>query len=177
MTPTSIIDASSLTVTNSVSFSVLLSLRSAFASALSFSCTASRFSLRYLAPFLFCVCFEVRRAKVSFTCLATSSSLTSSGFWLRLRFFFFFPCPFAGLAAAEPGCAAAAISTRSLILARFFLSPFCCAFSSRSLRFSSFDFFFGRVLWLRASRSIFPRTFTFGALSIFFSLLSWNTFG
>ena len=43
--------------------------------------------------------------------------------------------------------AASLISTRSLPMrTRFFLSADTCAFSSRSLRFSSFDFFLGRVL-------------------------------
>ena len=61
-----IIVANSDTVTNSVNFNILLSLRSALASALRRSCTASRFSLRYLAPFLFWLLL-VKRARVSFT--------------------------------------------------------------------------------------------------------------
>ena len=187
VTPTFIIVASSDTVTNSVSFSILLSLRSALASAESFSCTASRFSLRYLAPFLVWLCLLVRRASVSFTWRATSSSFTSSGFWLRLRLLLFLPAaafpallppPLRGL-----GCwlTAALMSTRSLLMRwRFRRSPLlvpCLALSSRSLRFSSLLFFLGRVLWFRASRSILPSTFTLGALRIFFSLLSWNTLG
>ena len=52
-TGTFIIVASSLTVTNSVSLSVLLSACMASFSSMMRSCTASRFSLRYLAPFLF----------------------------------------------------------------------------------------------------------------------------
>ena len=67
LTPTFIIVANSETVTNSVSFSVLLSFFSARASWLSFSCTASRFSLRYLAPFLVWLCLLVKRASVSLT--------------------------------------------------------------------------------------------------------------
>ena len=53
LTPTFIMLASSLTVTNSVSFSTLLSASASASCASIFSCTASRFSLRYLAPFLF----------------------------------------------------------------------------------------------------------------------------
>ena len=62
------------------------------------SCTASRFSLRYLAPFLFWPLL-VRRARVSLTCLATSSSLTSMertgafGFCLFFLPLFFPPWP------------------------------------------------------------------------------------
>ena len=59
---------------------------------------------------------------------------------------------------------------------RFFFSPLppaIRAFSSRSRRFSSLVFFFGRVLWLMESRSILPSTFTFGAS--FCSLFSVNT--
>ena len=53
--------------------SALASRRSSSARA----CCCSRFSLRYLAPLL-PFCLLVRRASVSFTCLATSSSLTST---------------------------------------------------------------------------------------------------
>ena len=89
VTGTSIMVASSLAVTNSVSLSTLLS---ALASSICSSCCAracSRFSLRYLAPFEAFVLL-VRRASVSFTCFATSSSLTSglmAACALRLRSF------------------------------------------------------------------------------------------
>ena len=157
------------------------------------SCTASRFSRRYFAPFLFWFLF-VRRANVSFTWRATSSSLTSIGFGWRFLFllrFFPPPCWFPPLLPPPllllllllplfffflPPCCveAASMSTLSLLIrTRFFFSPLCCCiFSSRSFLRSSFDFFFGRVLWLRASRSIFPKTLTFGAS--FFSLLRVN---
>ena len=52
----------------------------------------------------------------------------------------------------------------SLIMASFisfFWSWRCFSFSSRSLRFSSFDFFFGRVDWFSAARSICPMTLIF----------------
>ena len=49
-------------------------------------------------------------------------------------------------------------------------SPPCCPLFSRSLRFSSFDFFLGRVFWLMVERSIFPITLMPGAL--FCSLFS-----
>jgi di/tricarboxylate transporter len=79
-----------------ISFIVINLVLSAFISARS-SCrrswAASRFSLRYLAPFLFWFLL-VRRARVSFTCLATSSSFTSSGRWLRLRALSFLPLLF-----------------------------------------------------------------------------------
>ena len=73
--------------------------------------------------------------------------------------------------------ASASMSTRSLPMrTRFFFSLRCWAsFSSRSFFFSSFDFFFGRVLWFSESKSILPSTFTFGA--IFCSVFSLNTFG
>ncbi len=125
-----IIVASSDTVTNSVSFNTLLSFFSARASASSFSCTASRFSLRYLAPFLFWLLL-VKRANVSFTWRATSSSLTSAGLLSRLRFFFFLPLPF-----LFPVCwLAAALMSTLLLLMRsrlprllalaLLLPPFC----------------------------------------------------
>ena len=188
LTGTFIIVASSLTVTNSVSFSVLLSAACSCISSLRRSCTASRFSRRYFAPFLFWL-LVVSLASVSFTWRATSSSLTSTGLgWLRflrlrlppwlsaftfsgcrppwllfppwlLPLFFFLPPPCC--------CAAASMSTRSFPMRTLFLRSFpprCCwAFSSRSFFRSSLDFFLGRVLWLSASRSIFPSTFTLGA--------------
>ena len=183
VTGTSIIVASSDTVTNSVSFSVLLCLRSARASWLSFSWAASRFSLRYLAPFLFWV-FEVRRAKVSLTWRATASSSTSSGLLLRPRFFFLrFPPPSAWpccccwpcFLPCWAGCwlAAALISTRSLLMRTRFFLP-CPFFSSRSLRRSSLLFFFGRVFWLMVLRSSLPSTLSFGWLSSFFSFCVWK---
>ena len=191
-TPTFIIVASSETVTNSVSLSTLLCAASAAISSLMRSCTASRFSLRYLAPFLFWL-FEVRRASVSFTWRATSSSFTSRGFWLRFFLFFLLLPPALALPPLSflppklPFLPAASMSTRSLPMrARFFffslLPPLLlpprawAAFSSRSLRRSSFVFFFGRVLWFSASRSILPCIFSCGALfSIFFSFLVIKT--
>ncbi len=174
LTPTFIIVASSLTVTNSVSFSTLLSADCAAISSCMRSCTASRFSLRYFAPFLFCP-FEVSRASVSFTWRATSSSFTSSMRWLRFLFLGFFSLFFGFCDCFSAWLAAALMSTRSLLMrTRFFFSPRCSAFSSRSLRRSSLLFFFGRVLWLSESRSILPSTFTCGAA--FCSLFSVNTF-
>ena len=170
LTDTFIMLASSLTVTNSVSFSILLSALASARCSFSCSCTASRFSLRYLAPFLFCPLL-VRRANVSFTWRATSSSFTSNGLWLRLRFFFLGLAAFSCLASLLFCFTAWSMFTRSLVMRERFFFPsgrVCAAFSSRSLRRSSFDFFFGRVLWFKASRSILPRTFTFGAS--FFSL-------
>ena len=171
-TDTFIMLASSLTVTNSVSFSILLSALASARCSFRCSCTASRFSLRYLAPFLFCPLL-VSLASVSFTWRATSSSFTSSGLCPRLRFFFLLPaCAFC--AAPLPFCFTAwSMLTRSLVMRERFFLPSecaCAAFSSRSFRRSSFDFFLGRVLWLSESRSILPNTFTFGAS--FFSLFS-----
>ena len=73
---TFIIVASSLTVTNSVTFSVERSISSRSNSSFIRSATASRLSLRYLALLLLAP-LAVRRARVSFTCFDTSSSLTS----------------------------------------------------------------------------------------------------
>ena len=84
-----------------VIFSTLLSSISWFSNSCIRLETISRVSLRYLEALFFP--FVVRRAKVSFTCLATSSSLTScftTGFLkrsllllLRLRFCPPPPCP------------------------------------------------------------------------------------
>ena len=81
--------ANSLAVTNSVSFNVLLSA----ISLLSNSCwrlrAVSRFSFRYFAALF--LPFVVSLARVSFTCLATSSSFTSilgCGFLNRALFLF-----------------------------------------------------------------------------------------
>ena len=181
LTSTSIMVANSLTVTNSVSFNTLLSLRSALASALMRSCMASRFSLRYLAPFLFCVPLLVSLASVSFTWRATSSSFTSSGFWLRPLFFRFFLLAFRPSAFPDllppplfPICLEAALmSTRCWLMRTRFLRP-SPRFSSRSLRRSSLLFFLGRVLWLMVLRSIFPNTFTLGAFCKRNSLFVWK---
>ena len=91
-TPTFIMVANSETVTNSVSLSTLLCAASAAISSFIRSATASRFSRRYLAPFLFWF-FDVRRARVSFTWRATASSSTSSDFWMGRFFLFFLPPP------------------------------------------------------------------------------------
>ena len=73
---TFIIVASSLTVTNSVTLSVERSISSRSNSSFMRSATASRLSLRYFELLLLDP-LAVRRAKVSFTCFETSSSLTS----------------------------------------------------------------------------------------------------
>ena len=75
VTETSIMLANSLAVTNSVIFSTLLSAISRSSCSCIRLFAISRLSLRYLEVLL--LPLEVRRAKVSFTCLATSSSLTS----------------------------------------------------------------------------------------------------
>ena len=141
--------ANSLAVTNSVIFSTLLSAISMSSNSCIRLEAMSRFSLRYLAPLFFPL--EVRRAKVSFTCFATSSSLTSclmTGFlkWslLRLRLL---------LALFPPRWKLEALlmSTFSLLIrTRFFLplaSPAAVSFnllSSRriSLMIASFICFF-----------------------------------
>ena len=140
----SIIVANSLTVTNSVSFRVLLSFCSWRAWSCSFSCTASRFSLRYLAPFLFWLLL-VKRARVSLTWRATASSSTSIWRWLlRLLFtlllllllflflflFFLLP-PLLPLFWPLPPSpllffASALMSTRSLLIRTRFLRSLCC---------------------------------------------------
>ena len=91
VTGTFIIVASSLAVTNSVSLSTLLSAAS-FASSSSMPWRmASRFSRRYLAPLpIFVPDLLVRRASVSRTCFATSSSLTSGWTIVCLGWFFCF---------------------------------------------------------------------------------------
>ena len=172
VTGTFIIVANSLAVTNSVSFRILLSARSSRRSSSSRSRTCSRFSLRYLAPFVFLFDLFVRRASVSFTCLATSSSLisvltTSLTLRLRLRLLLCDACWLLPLLLLPllPGLrrslfcnwfAVALMSTRCApIRLRFFFS--------RSLRRSSLPFFFGRVDWLSVERSICPTTF--GALN------------
>ena len=78
-----------------MSFRILLSALASRRSSSARACCCSRFSLRYLAPLL-PFCLFVRRASVSFTCLATSSSETSTftSLALRLRSFAarFEPC-------------------------------------------------------------------------------------
>ena len=76
VTPTSIIEASSLTVTNSVTFRILFSRSSRACSSCIRADTASRLSRRCLAV-LNLDPLEVRRASVSLICFCTSSSLTS----------------------------------------------------------------------------------------------------
>ncbi len=73
---TFIIVASSLTVTNSVTLSVERSCTERSISSFMRSAAASRLSRRCLAP-VFLAPLAVRRARVSFTCFETSSSLTS----------------------------------------------------------------------------------------------------
>ena len=85
VTGTSIMLARSLAVTNSVSFNTLLSISSCSISSCSRFWKASRLSRRYLAPLLFLFPLLVRRAKVSFTCFCTSSSLISAFTGLRRR--------------------------------------------------------------------------------------------
>ena len=80
-TPTFIMLASSLAVTNSVSFSTLLPASSSAICSIWRLKACSRFSLRYLAEADFCLL--VRRASVSFTCFETSPSLSS--FFSRMR--------------------------------------------------------------------------------------------
>ena len=132
--------ANSLAVTNSVIFSTLLSSISWFSNSCIRLETISRFSLRYLEALFFP--FVVRRAKVSFTCLATSSSLTScftTGFLkrsllllLRLRFCPPPPCP-AGFWLLGVGCAkleaTLLTSTFSLLIRIRFFFAFASAFS------------------------------------------------
>ena len=194
---TSIITAKSLAVTNSVSFRVFSSSASSSAASRSRSRKSSRFSLRHLAAFLGAL--VVRRASVSFTCFCTSSSLTSgfSGRFDLLRFFF---------EALSPAASAAFLALffgelLGIWLALFSMSIFsfpmrlrflrsvafppsllraswrALSLSRRSLRFSSFDFFFGRVCWLMAERSILPTTlsdvFSVGVWSVKISLSSF----
>ena len=218
LTETSIIVANSLAVTNSVSFNTLLSAISWSSSSCIRLEAISRFSLRYLEVLF--LPLVVRRAKVSFTCFATSSSLTScliTGFLKRSLLLFLLllllllpwllpplllpplPCTF-GLGAAKLEVATLFTSTFSLLIRfRFFLLPAASAlsfgpllaclasslrisliiasfisffwswrifsFSSRSRRFSSFDFFLGRVDWFNAARSIWPITLIFAPSS------------
>ena len=177
-TGTFIIAASSLAVTNSVSLSILLCEAISEAASSALSLAFSRFSRRYFAP-LESFPLLVRRANVSLTCFATSSSETSGFSGWSLRIF-----PFWRLASllalrcwlrescwrAPPllftCCPTAFTSTRSFpIRLRFLRCPpcvaaaFCLFFSSRSLRFSSFVFFFGRMDWFIEERSIVPNTF------------------
>ena len=117
----------------------------------------------------------MRRASVSLTCFCTSSSLTSAFMWRlallfgRSAFLFLLrrlsllppPC-FCPPACCPPGCSMSTFSLPMRLRLRFSLSAFapplaCFSLAMRSLRFSSFDFFFGRVDWLMASRSILPR--------------------
>ena len=88
VTGTFIMVANSLAVTNSVSFSTLFSAISFIISSSICSRKASRFSRRYLAPLPILLPLAVRRASVSRTCFATSSSLTSTGCGCCLGWFF-----------------------------------------------------------------------------------------
>ena len=133
---------------------------------------ASRFSRRYLAPLpILADLPEVRRARVSRTCFATSSSLTSGWTGVCLGRFFCFlllplPCWFWGwpeppfFFCPPPFCgwlATALTSTRSLpTRTRFLRSPPCPSCPMRSRRRSSCDFFLGLVFWFRLLRSILP---------------------
>ncbi len=135
VTGTSIIVASSLAVTNSVSFRILLSAASSFRRSSISARAFSRLSLRYLALLLPLFLF-VRRARVSFTCFATSSSETScltGAFFFLLCFpfplllllllLFLFLLPFLPLLPLFC-CATAFMSTRSTPMRlRFFFLP------------------------------------------------------
>ena len=91
---TSIIVASSLTVTNSVTLSVERSCTERSISSFMRSAAASRLSRRCLAP-VFLAPLAVRRAKVSLICFETSSSLTSGRMtgWLFFLFLLRRPSP------------------------------------------------------------------------------------
>ena len=158
VTEISIMLANSLAVTNSVSFNILLSAISWSSSSCIRLDAMSRFSLRYFAPLF--LPLEVRRAKVSFTCFATSSSLTScliTGFLKRSLFLFLPACwllppcwpPFRRSFPPRWKLDALLISTFSLLMrTRFFLPlaslPSFVLLSSRriSLIMASFISFF-----------------------------------
>ena len=133
VTETSIMLANSLAVTNSVSFNTLLSAISWSSNSCIRLDAISRFSLRYFAPLF--LPLEVRRANVSFTCFATSSSLTScliTGFLKRSLFLFLPACwllppcwlpPFGRSFPPRWKLDALLISTFSLLIrTRFFLA-------------------------------------------------------
>ena len=166
VTGTSIILANSLAVTNSVIFNTLLSSCSISSSSSWRFITLSRFSLRYLEALLFVLL--VRRAKVSFTCLATSSSLTSAlttGFLKRsllnfplplwLLFGLLFP-PLPELLLSLRWLLlllllfvlpAAVISTRSLLIRlRFFFLPSSVAFPAPGLAIFSSLFLISLII-------------------------------
>ncbi len=182
---TSIIDARSLAVTNSVSFRVRLSAAATSAASRSRSARASRFSLRHFTPRFWPLSLVVRRASTSFTCFCTSSSFTS--LWLlwpprRLRSPLPPPPPPRSLRRepppCEPGCCWPEVFSMSIfslppMRLRFLRSPefaspppprllSAAAFAMRSFRRSSFVFFLGRVDWLMAERSILPTTLIVG---------------
>ena len=191
--------ANSLAVTNSVSFSILLSSISKFSCSSKRSEANSRFSLRYLAPLL--LVLLVRRAKVSFTCLVTSSSLTSClTIGLRKRSLFFLPllllpslrslCSPSRLRLKSPSRAAFLISTFSLpIRLRFFFTS--CLLSLKLFSFSSLSlprislmmssFIWRRWFWRcfsRSSRSFFLSSLLFflGRVDVFSrSRSTWPT--
>ena len=188
-TGTSIIIASSLALTNSVILSTRLSASSARMCSRSREAMASRFSLRHLAPLRRALSLEVRRARVSFTCFCTSSSLTSGTGagrrpalrlpWLRLpepalrlpwppwlRPPWPPPCwlPPCWLPAVRPTFS---MSTFSLpVILRRFLRSASLALPALAPGWPgrpAGPFFLGRMLWLRASRSILPTILRAGA--------------
>ena len=185
VTGTFIMFASSLAVTNSVSFNTLLSAISWSSSSCWRLMAFSRFSLRYLDALV--LPLLVRRANVSFTCLATSSSLTSGlandVFLFRSR-----SLPWRSLGLSPPlplradCCSTALMSTFSLLIRlRFFFflpsssaSPFSLrlALSSTlriSLMMASFICFF--CSW--RSFSFSSRSFRRSSFDFFLGRVDW----
>ena len=171
--------ARSLAVTNSVSFRMRLSSISCSSSSWALLAKASRFSLRHFALF-FCP-LVVSLASVSLICFCTSSSLIS----VFTGFFSFNLGPFGLPLFRDCGFVVGAFFSISIFSLRirfrflrsmsvswdsavfasaisgFFRSLRCLSLASRSFLFSSFVFFFGRVCWFSAERSIFPTTLIF----------------
>ena len=154
-TGTFIMLARSLAVTNSVSLSILDCSCASMSSISCFSRSNSRRSRLYLEElFLPLGCW--RRLSVSFNAFSTSSCVASRG-WFFL-FLLYLPV---WLRLSLGSTLAAPLLMRSRL--RFSAAACCCALAaswraSRSLRFSSLDFFAGRVEVSIESRSILPTT-------------------
>ena len=154
-TGTFIMLARSLAVTNSVSLSILDCSCASMSSISCFSRSNSRRSRLYLEElFLPLGCW--RRLSVSFNAFSTSSCVASRG-WFFL-FLLYLPV---WLRLSSGSTLAAPLLIRSRL--RFSAAACCCALAaswraSRSLRFSSLDFFAGRVEVSIESRSILPTT-------------------